>query len=251
MPRLSFQLSFVFALIVSLAAATAEAGWGTLKGKFVYAGAPPAPPKLDVNKDQEVCSKHPLVDESLLVDASGGVANVVVFVRTKNVEVAPSYESSAKETVIYDNKGCRFEPHILAMRITQTLELRNSDPIGHNSNMQPIGLQGINPLLPAGGTATYQFTRAQNLPVTITCNIHPWMKGYVVARDNPYVAISKPDGTFEIKDLPTGDLEFQAWQERSGYLNARDWVKGKFTETIKEGDNDLGEIKVDAALFNK
>ena len=43
------------------------------------------------------------------------------------------------------------------------------------------------------------------------------MSGWVIARDNPYVAVSKADGTFEIKDLPAGELEFLAWHERPGY----------------------------------
>ena len=50
--------------------------------------------------------------------------------------------------MVYDNKGCRFEPHVLALWIKEGLELHNSDPIGHNSNLQPLGGEPINPLLP-------------------------------------------------------------------------------------------------------
>jgi hypothetical protein len=118
--------------------------------------------------------------------------------------------------------------------------------------MTPVGGgDATNPLLPPGGAAEYTFSRQPIAPVPVACNIHPWMKGYILARDNPYIAVSKEDGSFEIKDLPVGELEFRAWQEKSGYITAANIEKGKFKFTIKEGDNDLGTIKLAPEQFNK
>ena len=45
------------------------------------------------------------------------------------------------------------------------------------------------------------------------------MKAYMISRNNPYFAVSKKDGTFEIKNIPTGvPLTFRVWQEKAGYL---------------------------------
>lgn len=244
-----FTLAALLVLTVSPALFAQQ--WGNLKMKFVYDGPPPTPQTIDPTKDVEVCGKHKLVNEELLVDPSGGIANVVVWVRTKGVKVAPQAVAAEKKVMIYDNKGCRFEPHVLAMTTSEELELHNSDPISHNSNMAPLGGNAINPLLPPNGEALYTFGRPTLVPVPVTCNIHPWMKGYIVARDNPYVAVSKPDGSLEINDLPAEELEFQAWQEKSGYVATPDWAKGRFTLTIKPGDNDLGTIKLPPQLFNK
>ena len=237
-------------LIVASLSSAAQAQWGTLKGKFVFDGPIPTPAKLDVNKDVEVCGKHNLVDETLLVGADGGIANVVVYVRTKGVKVHPDVQAAAAKPLEYDNKGCRFEPHILPILVGQTVLLKNSDPVGHNSNVQPLGDVGINPLLPPGGELEHKFARSQLVPASITCNIHPWMKGYILPRENPYVAITGKDGTFELKNLPTGDLEFQAWHEKAGYLATSEWDKGRFTIAIK-AETDLGAKKIPAALFNK
>jgi len=253
-------LGLAAALILALGSVDAHAEWGTLKGKFVYDGTPPSAGKIDVTKDVEVCGKHPLVDESLIVDPNGGIANCIVWLmpkkdedgKTVKIPVNPSYEGSAEKTVVYDNKGCRFEPHILAVWTSQKLEIHNSDPLSHNSNMAPLGGDAINPLLPANGAVEYKFAKAPVVPTPVTCNIHHWMKGYIVAKDNPYVAVSKPDGTFEIKDLPVGEWEFRAWQEKSGYLASPDWgKKGLRKITISTGDNDLGTIKLSPELFNK
>lgn len=229
-------------------AEAAQAQWGTLRGRFLYDGSAPAPAKLAVTKDIEVCGQHNLVDESLVVGADGGVANVVLYLRSKPAQVHEEYANLPAE-VTFDNEHCRFVPHVLTMTTSQTVILHNSDPVAHNSNLQPIPGLPVNPLIAAGGQATYKFVTEPILPVPITCNIHPWMKGYIVARSNPYVTVSAADGTFEIKNLPVGSLEFQAWHERPGYLAAGDWEKGRFTFEIKEGDNDLGDIKLSPELM--
>jgi hypothetical protein len=231
--------------------APAGSGWGTLRGRFVYDGAAPAATPINVTKDLNVCGKHNLVDESLEVGENGGLANVVVYVRTKGVKVNPEYAKAAKSDVVLDNKNCRFEPHILPMLVTQTLVIKNSDPIAHNTNSAPIGDQAFNPIIPGGAEAKETLKKVQAIPQPVACNIHPWMKAYVLPRDDPYFAVSKPDGTFEIKDLPTGELDFQAWQEKVGYLKAPGWTNGRFKMTIKPGDNDLGTIKLSPTLFQK
>src|SRR5215471_2062316 len=81
-------------------------GWGTIKGRFVYEGTPPRPAALTINKDAEVCGKHALVDESLLVAADGGLANVVVYARDRKIEVHPDYAATAKDKVVLDNRDC-------------------------------------------------------------------------------------------------------------------------------------------------
>ena len=224
--------------------------WGTLKGKFVFDGPAPAPVALRIDKDPECCKvKHN--DESLVVASDGGLANVVLYLRTPKPAVHPDYEKTAKDSVVIDNKTCHFEPHVVALRLTQTLLIKNSDSCGHNTNVAPLGDTAINPLLPPAGDFTHTFRRQQNLPFPVSCNIHPWMKAHVLVRDNPYFAVSAADGTFEIKNLPAGDLEFQAWHEKAGYLEHTGWPKGKFKQKINAGDNDLGTIKLSAALFKK
>lgn len=51
------------------------------------------------------------------------------------------------------------------------------------------------------------------------CNIHPWMRGYVLLRANPYMAKTDANGRFLIRNLPVGEHRFQFWHERTGYLS--------------------------------
>jgi plastocyanin len=247
------------ALVASLGvhAYAADGEWGTLKGKFVFDGAPPAPKKLDVSKEAH-CVKCNVVGEELVVDPSNkGVANVVVFLKTKKgekVKIHPDYEKpEVKDAeLVIDNNGCRFEPHVAIARVGQPVIVKNSDPVSHNSNIASVTGQNpaFNQIIPTAGTAKYTFKAAENFPVTVSCNIHPWMKSYVIVREDPYAAVSAKDGTFEIKNLPVGDYTFQVRHD-SGYVTkatvdgkAAEWKKGEAKFSIKPGDNDLGEIKV-------
>jgi len=236
----------------AIAAEATATKWATLKGKFVYKGEPPILKALSTGgKDGAVCDQHSIPDESLLVDPqSSGIKNVVVFAR-KVSRVHDSYKADKDQEVVFDQKQCVFLSHVLPLRIDQTLVIKNSDPVGHNSNISPPGDSGINPLLPAGGDVRHRFRRAQASPVAVTCNIHPWMKAYVLPRSDPYFAVTAADGSFEIKNLPAGEeIEFQIWHQKGkgsqGALEARkEWAKGRFKLKLAADETkDMGEIEV-------
>lgn len=233
--------------------------WGNLKGKFIYNGDPPKPEKIDASKDP-VCTKHDLFDESLVVGDDKGLANVVVWIRTKDVKISPDYDGQKNKQAVIDNLNCRFDPHIVPYWTGQPLEVKNSDPTAHNTNVAALANAPFNEIIPAEKNSERKpLENAETTPIQVSCNIHPWMKGYMVVQPNPYVAVSGKDGSFEMKSLPTGtELEFQVWQEKSGYVQKAEidgkdakWAKGRFKYTIKPGDNDLGTIKLDPAQFNK
>ena len=238
-----------------LSASAAE--WGTLKGKIVYDGKAPAPAPIDSTKDQ-FCGMHKLVSENVVVGKDGGLANVVIFVRTKGVDIHPDYEKEAGNKVVLDNNKCQFVPHVVGLWNKQTLVLKNSDPTAHNSKVDAFANGAINPLIPAMGQVENKFGAPETTPAPVSCNIHPWMKAWIVVRPDPYFAITDENGEFEIKNLPAGkELEFQVWQEEAGYLKnisfgkTKTDTRGRFEMKLKAGDNDLGQAKVDPKLLKK
>ena len=248
----------IAAVAMAVAASYGQAQeWGSLKGRFIYDGKAPAKVPLKITKCQAVCGNKGLVAEDLVVGPKGGLANVMIWVRGK-VKVNPEYAKTADATVVINNKNCRFQPHVQGIRVGQTLEIKNSDPVAHNTNLVGRNLQ-INPLIAARTSADQKIDAPESLPAMVSCNIHPWMNGRLLVRPNPYFAISKKDGTFEIKDLPAGADTFQVYQERSGYVQEAEvkgqkvtWKKGVMKVTIEPGKvTDLGDIKLPAEEFNK
>jgi hypothetical protein len=240
-------------------------GWGNLKGKFIYNGSAPSPVTLDTAKES-FCTKEKLVDEQLVVGADSGLANVVVWVKNDEVKIHPDYEAKKKDKVVINNEKCRFEPHVMTYWTGQPLEVKNSDPVAHNTNVTlPDSGAGFNESITANKTADRApIETPESRPCPVKCNMHPWMSGHLIVQSHPYVAVSGADGAFELKNLPAGtELEFIVWQEAAGWVQkaeidgkdagwAHDRAKNKryaFKYTIKPGDNDLGTIKLDASQF--
>jgi hypothetical protein len=239
------------------AEASTGTGWGTLKGRFVFAGNPGSPKPLMADKDTEVCSKAgmKLLDRSLLVDpATKGLANVVVFARkTSRVKEA----SPPQTPLVFDQKQCEFLAPVFAARVGQPIDVKNSDPIGHNTN---IAGSSFNQLIPAGQGTVYKPESETGMPTMVTCNIHPWMKAYAIFRKDGYVAVSGPDGSFAIPDLPAGEpLELQVWHERSTGPNGAlgldkpdlKWTpKGRFQIKLDPDEvKDIGTLEVPASAI--
>jgi hypothetical protein len=252
-----FQRIFGLVLLASAAlfvSSASAADWGTIKGRFIVKGTVPEPAKIKPDKDPMVCAKHPLVDESVVVGKGGELANVFVYSREKKLDVHPDYEKSATENVELDNKLCRYSPHCTVVRTNQTLVLKNTDTIAHNVKGDPFKNGSFNFLIPPNGTVDKVFTLGETLPATVGCSIHPWMAGYVLIREDPYMTVSAADGTFEIKNVPVGEVEFQLWQEKAGYLDGamvqgKAAKKGRVKIKVTPGEIDLGDIVVEAKLL--
>jgi hypothetical protein len=228
-----------------------DAQWGDLVGRFVYDGRAPQRKRLKVDKDVQCCGKFDIRDESLMVASDGGLANVFVYLRSRNAAVCPELEKAVPTRVTLDNRDCIFQPHCLAIwHSRQEFYMVNSDPVAQNIAFSPPGDVPANIVLGVGKDASYRFSRAQVLPVPIACNYHPWESGYILPRNHPYTAISAADGSFRIAKLPLGRLEFQVWQERAGWLETPAWPKGRFSLDIQPGRNDLGTIRLAPAWLH-
>jgi hypothetical protein len=250
------KLAAVLAIAAGSTAAVRAAGWGSIKGKFVIDGAAPKLAAIDASKDALCVAAHP-VDESVVVGKDGGIADIVVFLRVargKTVDVNPEYDASKNQTVTLDNKGCSFRPHVSLVRIGQPFVVKNSDTIAHNTKLEMQANGGGNPLLPAGDEKKFDFAKPEAIPQPVSCNIHPFMHGFILVKDDPYMAVSGEDGTFEIKNIPAGKQEFVFWQEVHGYLKDVKFKGGAASKqgraelTIEDGKTlDLGDIKVPAS----
>jgi hypothetical protein len=208
------------------AVSSAEAQWGSVSGKVVLDGdVPTLKPRVKMGdaaaKDAAVCAAQEVPNEDLVVDPSTkAIANVVVYLKKAPAKIHPQLAKPAAMAVTYDQKGCRFIPHIAVVQTSQTVNVVSSDAVAHNTRGNPLKNQGFNFIVAPNDKTGIQVPvkQAERLPVQIGCDIHPWMRGYWLVIDHPYGAVTGADGTFSIKDLPAGEHEFVVWQEAAGYL---------------------------------
>lgn len=235
--------------------------WGDLQVTFIYDGEPPALHACEVTKDADFCGQFALVQEELTINPENrGIANVVAYLYLRRGDAAPkthpSYAATATDEVLLDNNHCRFDPHVTLLRTSQTLVVGNSDDVGHNCKIDTLVNPAINFTIPTHGKMYHKFPEAERLPSRVTCSIHPWMGGWLLVKDNPYMAISDKNGKLLIKNLPVGTWTIQFWHEKSGYVDTvvqngkpTEWRRGRVEVEIGPGSNDLGTVKLAPTLF--
>ena len=180
--------------------------------------------KGKADKDPEVCAKDaPIMSERLVVDAATkGVKNVLVYIPKPTAVNEEAKKAAAGAKVVFDQKKCVFEPHVLGVMTGATVTLKTSDPVNHNINSK-LKNNAFNQLLAGGqSTTSSRPTAAERTPGEVTCDIHPWMKAYWLVLDNPYFAVTDEKGNFEIKNVPAGTQKVVVWQEagQDGFVTA-------------------------------
>lgn len=217
-------------------AAQQRTGWATISAKVRIDGDPPANRPLTVNRDTEVCAPGgaTVYSQEVLVGSGGELANLVVFARDlKGDNVHPEAQGDTSE-VEFDQRECIFLSHVQVMQKTQKLKILNSDPIGHNTNIDASKAGTFNQNISPGGSVYYQPVASESQPAGVSCSIHPWMKAYLLPLDNAYGASSKQDGTLSIANLPAGiEIELQFWHERCG--NVPELIINGKTEKLNRG----------------
>jgi hypothetical protein len=223
-------------------AAVTGTGWATIRGRFVYEGDAPQMPPYQVNKDQATCAPGGQAppQETLVVDsATKGIANVAIYPR----KVSRVHDEAGPKTepFVFDQKQCVFLSHVFAVTVDQPIEIKNSDDVGHNTNI--TGQNTFNQTIPSGGSSPFAAKREEALPASISCSIHPWMRAYILPRKNAYFAITAPDGSFEITNLPAGEeIEIQVWHESAAGGNGALFVESDAAKELKW--NNKGRFKI-------
>ena len=190
--------------------AGAVANGGSISGTVKYKGTPPAPTKLDVNKDAEVCGTEQKMSRELVVAADGGIQYAVVSIPgIAKGKAFPTTNSTL------DQKGCEYQPHIVLMPAGGNIDILNSDGILHNIHTYSDKNPPLNRAQPKfKKTMTETFKDPER--VRLSCDVHGWMQGWLVVEDSPYYAVTDDKGNFKITDIPAGDYEVKVWQEKLG-----------------------------------
>jgi plastocyanin len=193
---------------------------GSISGVVKFKGNAPAPKKVDVSKDKEVCGKTPKTDESLIV-SNGNLVNAVVTITDIN-----SGKKIELKKVTLDQKGCDYHPHVLAFPAGSTVEIVNPDGILHNIHSYSKVNTAFNMAQPKFKKTIEQKIEKPEA-IQVKCDVHGWMEGWLVATPNPYFVVTDNSGSFKLTDVPAGSYTVQVWHEKLGTSTQKVTVKAK------------------------
>lgn len=212
-------LAVVVVLVGGASTPVTAQGGGTIVGEVKFAGTPPAPKVIKVNKDNQACGDEKKSEE-LLVGADKGIQWAVV-----SVADAKGPAPKAAQKPVLDQKGCHFQPHVLLVPAGAEVEILNNDGVLHNIHTFATANPSINKAQPKfKKVMTEKFGDKPEI-IKIQCDAHSWMSAWAVITGSPYYSVTDEKGAFKIDNVPPGKHKVEVWHETLGKMTKEVEVK--------------------------
>jgi len=225
-------MKHVFLIVIFSLSFVAHSVAGNVTGKVNFKGTAPALPKIKMNADPRCVRIHggkEVVSDQIVVNSNNTLRWVFVYVK-KGLE-GKKFDVP-KTPAKLDQRGCVYDPHVFGVMAGQQIEIVNSDPTLHNVHALPKNSAQFNIAQPKPGMKTVQAFTKPEIMVKIKCEVHTWMASYVGVLDHPFFAVTDERGNFEIKGLPAGEYELEAWHEKYGTQSMKVSVGASDTKTV-------------------
>jgi len=159
-----------------------------------------------VQKDQDVCgTSHPNPGAPI---GTSGISGAIVYLE----RLASGKPFNQNAEALLRQKGCEFIPHVQIIHRGQKVILSNEDGALHNANFQLLGLTELNVAQP-NGAPPREIELTKDGLYTVKCDVHSWMRGFVMVVDHPYYTITDKDGAYSLTDIPPGTYTLKMWRD--------------------------------------
>jgi plastocyanin len=199
---------------------------GTITGRILFDGDIPAPIHYTPSRDTQVCGTGDHVSDEMVVGADKGIGYAVVSL--KNVDGG---RMNAQASVILDQQGCRFQPHVVLIPRGATLEILNNDKILHNVRTTSKKNPPFNKAQPKFLKKIKHTFKAAPEKIKVQCDAHSWMSAWIVVQEHPFYAVTDASGQFTLTDVPAGTYTIESWHEKLGAQTATVTVPATGTVT--------------------
>lgn len=143
-------------------------------------------------------------------DAGGAAVNDAVVSLQPLGGSPPALKSPVAS--VMDQRGLRFVPFVLPVQTGTMVSFPNSDNVRHHVYSFSAAKRFELRLYAGNHASTVTFDKPGI--VTLGCNIHDWMVGYIYVLDTPYFALTDAAGDAHLAHVPAGAYEVRLWHPR-------------------------------------
>ncbi len=224
---------------------------GSVSGKIFFEGELPADAveKITISKNPDVCDEDGTgYREVVWVDVMDGVLRGA-FVFIEKMSAGKDWSLPKDGNYVVLQKGCRFKPWAQVVK-PGPIVIRHSDPASvlHNINTREmIGVEKgrvvkrtmFNFGQPDPGDITKKLKPRRSPFISVNCEAHNFMFGFMMAPKHPYAVVVNEDGSYVIDEIPPGDYTVATWHPRFGIkktklsVPANGTVEANFTFSAK------------------
>jgi plastocyanin len=208
-----------------------EASGGAISGKILFTGDKPATPIIDMSANPMCERQHttPQHAETVVINPNGTIRYVFVWIK----EGLPKARwTPAPTSVVLDQNGCVYRPHVLALMVGQQLEIDNSDPVNHNVHAEAQVNVAWNESQPPQADKKFKTFPREEIWFPVTCSVHPWMRAFLSVVSHPFFAVTGEDGAFTLRGVPPGNYTVETIQEKFGRKTAQVTVAAHESKTV-------------------
>lgn len=204
------------------------ANGGTITGKLMFDGDLPddAIDKVAINKNPEVCDVDGTGYRDVVwVDVKDGALRGA-FVFIDKISSGKKWTEPEGGKYVILQKDCRFRPWVqVARRGNITIRHDDTASVLHNINMREmIGVEKgrvvkrtmFNFGQPEPGDIEKPLKPRRSSFISMNCEAHNFMFGFMMAPEHPYAVVVGEDGSFSLGDVPPGEYTLKAWHPRLG-----------------------------------
>ena len=199
----------------------------SIRGRVTLSGDAPPPLRLLITKDVEICGLGYRERTEVDVDERSGLGNVVVYI--EEITEGKRWDSAPTGGFI-NQEICRFQPHIQVMRRAVDIDIINSDATLHNIHAYELLGRARRSLFnisqPEMGAVPQLMHPRSGNRVSLECDSHDFMQGWVFVADNPYSVIVDDSGNFELSQVPTGTYTVSVWHPKLGVQSREITISG-------------------------
>jgi plastocyanin len=187
---------------------------GAIQVDVGFEGTVPPMRQLTMSTFPECVAQHqgPALAGDMLV-TNGKVENAFVYIKDG---LGDRGFAVPTQPVVIDQKGCLYVPHVAGAQVGQPIEFLNSDAMLHNVHGTPKASPAWNVALPRQGAERTITVNRPEVMISVRCDLHPWMQGWLGVLEHPYFGVSGPDGRVTLKGVPAGSYVVGVWHERFG-----------------------------------
>ena len=204
----------------------------TITATVTFEGQPPAPEMITLTGDPKCVGENggpQRADERIVVGGNQSLQNVFVYVKDGLGSFGFPIPSAP---VVLDQDKCRYTPRVLGVRVGQTLQVHNSDPLLHNVRSNGVINQAFNKSTPLEGVSFNHTFATKEVMVPFKCDVHGWMSAYVGVLDHPYFGTTAQDGKVVLANLPPGTYTVEAWHETLGTRTQQVTIAAKESKDV-------------------
>jgi hypothetical protein len=201
---------------------------GSISGKLSFDGALPedAIERITISKNIDVCDDEGTgYREVVWVDVEDGALRGA-FVFIEKIAKGKKWAAPEGEGYVILQKGCRFRPWAQVVK-PGPIVIRHSDPdsVLHNINTREmIGVEKkrivkrtmFNFGQPEPGDIIKKLKPRRSPYISLNCEAHNFMFGFMMAPKHPYAVVVNEDGTYALDDIPAGEYSVATWHPRFG-----------------------------------